>query len=81
MNTTLEDPVKPSFFDDPVIEDYKLWKKGVPLKKPSETRLMEGILFKKSNRTNFWKSRFYVLYEDRLAYYKVLLRGVLTLIL
>ena len=67
----MEEPIKTSFFDEPGPEEYKVWKKNVPLKKPSETRLMEGILFKKSNRTNFWKSRFYVLYEDRLAYYKV----------
>jgi hypothetical protein len=71
MNPT-ENIIKPSFFDEQHTEDYQMWKKGVPLKKPSEIRLMEGILFKKSSRTNFWKSRFYVLYEDRLAYYKVL---------
>ena len=63
--------IKPSFFDDAVSIDNKLWKKKTPLKKPSETRLIEGILFKKSSRTGFWKSRYYVLFEDRLAYFKV----------
>ena len=67
--------IKPSFFDEAPSADYVIWKKGVPVKKPSEHRLMEGILFKKSSGTNFWKSRYYVLFEDRLAYYKVLFIG------
>lgn len=64
--------IKPSFFDEANLIDPKIWKKGIALKKPSEVRLIEGILFKRSTRTNFWKSRYYVLFEDRLAYYKVL---------
>lgn len=65
--------IKPSFFDDTASNDYSIWKKDVPPKKASEVRITQGILFKKSSRTNFWKSRFYVLFEDRLAYYKVIL--------
>jgi len=62
--------IKPSFFDDTAPSEYSIWKKDVPPKKASELRITQGILFKKSSRTNFWKSRFYVLFEDRLAYYK-----------
>lgn len=64
--------IKPSFFDEAPSADYIIWKKGDSVKKPSEQRLMEGILFKRSSGTDFWKSRYYVLFEDRLAYYKVL---------
>ena len=63
--------IKPSFFDELHPENINLWKKGPAPKKASEVRLMEGILFKKSSRTSFWKSRYYVLFEDRLAYFKV----------
>jgi len=73
--------IKPSFFDDVNISsnEYSIWKKDVPPKKASEVRITEGILFKKSSRTNFWKSRFYVLFEDRLAYYKVSLPSSINL--
>ena len=66
--------IKPgsSFFDDASSVDYTIWRKNASLKKASEVRILEGILFKKSTRTNFWKSRYYVLFEDRLAYYKVI---------
>jgi serine/threonine protein kinase len=58
-----------SIFDDDV-QDYTMWKKNPSaLKKYSELKIIEGLLFKQSNRTNFWKSRFYVLFEDRLACY------------
>jgi len=64
---------KPSFFDDySTPEEFTFWK---PLtnytRKFSEIKHIEGILFKKSQKTNFWKSRYYVLYDDRLAYFKV----------
>lgn len=73
MNATpVEAPINASFFDDTNTEGYIIWKKGVPLKKASEVRLMEGILFRKGKSTGFWKSRFYVLFEDRLAYFKVI---------
>lgn len=65
----LESKVKTSFFDDN-LDNFRIWKKGVSLKKPSDVRIMEGILFKRSTGTNFWKSRYYVLFEDRLAYFK-----------
>jgi len=65
----LESKVKPSFFDDN-FDNFRIWKKGTTPKKPSDVRIMEGILFKRSSGTNFWKSRYYVLFEDRLAYYK-----------
>jgi len=64
--------VKPSFFDDDHPENYRFWKKGDTLKRPSTEKVIEGILFKRSSRTSFWKSRLYVLFEDRLAYHKVL---------
>jgi len=66
----LDSKVKPSFFDEN-LDNFRIWKKGASLKKPSEVRIMEGILFKRSSRTGFWKSRYYVLFEDRLAYFKV----------
>jgi len=60
-----------SFFDDANTDNYIFWKKKAPLKKHSEVKLMEGNLFRKSSkRANFWKSRYYILYEDRLAYHK-----------
>jgi len=62
--------VKPSFFDDDHPENYQFWKKGDTLKRPSDAKVIEGILFKRSSRTQFWKSRLYVLFEDRLAYHK-----------
>jgi len=63
--------IKSSFFDDDNIENVSLWKKENSLKKLSDVKIMEGNLFKKSSRTKFWKSRYYVLFEDRLAYFKV----------
>ena len=61
-----------SIFDDDNIANFTIWRKNAnTFKKFSEVRVMEGILFKQSKRTNFWKSRYYVLFEDRLAYYKV----------
>jgi len=70
-NNQSTEPVKSSFFDDANIENYAFWKKKAHLKKHSDVKLMEGNLFRKSSRTNFWKSRYYILYEDRLAYHKV----------
>ena len=63
----------PSLFDEPpALEEFMLWKPlANTLRKFSDVRHMEGILFKRSKRTNFWKSRYYVLFDDRLAYYKV----------
>ena len=61
---------KPSFFDDENTQNFQLWKKEA-MKKPSDVHVMEGVLFKRSSRTNFWKSRYYVLFEDRLACFKV----------
>jgi len=67
----LQDPtLRLSFFDDENLENFQFWKKNSPLKKPSDEKVIEGNLFKRSSRTNFWKSRFFVLFEDRLAYYK-----------
>ncbi len=65
---------KPSFFDDITpLDDYIFWKPLTnALKKFSDLRHIEGILFKKSKRTSFLKSRYYVLFDDRLAYFKVL---------
>lgn len=65
-----EHKARPSFFDDDVLENFLLWKKSPYTKKPSEVKITEGILFKKSSKTNFWKSRYYVLFEDRIACYK-----------
>jgi len=59
-----------SFFDDANSRSYQLWKKSTSLKKPSENKIYECVLFKRSKRTNFLKSRFYVLFDDRFAYYK-----------
>lgn len=64
---------KPSFFDDPgASDDFLFWKNvSSHPKKFSEVKHIEGILFKQSKRTSFWKSRYYVLFDDRLAYFKV----------
>jgi len=70
MDNQQDISIKQSFFDDAVIDNYTFWKKKASLKKHLDTRLMESNLFRKSSRTNFWKSRYYILYEDRLAYYK-----------
>ncbi len=68
----IQDPaLRISFFDDESLENFQFWQKDVPLKKPSDVKIIEGILFKKSSRTGFWKSRYFVLFEDRLAYHKV----------
>jgi hypothetical protein len=63
---------KPSFFDDAgPLEDFSFWKPlSTSLRKFSDVKHIEGILFKKSQRTSFWKSRYYVLFDDRLAYFK-----------
>ena len=61
----------PSFFDDVNPIAYQLWKKGPPLRRPSEHRIYESILFKRSKKTNFLKSRYFILFDDRLAYFKV----------
>jgi len=62
---------KTSFFDDPEDIEYKLWKE-LPInnKKFSDVRLYEGLLFRKSTKTNFFKSRYFILFEDRLSFYK-----------
>lgn len=64
---------KKYFFDDAAtLEDLSFWKQHSNFpKKFSEIKHIEGILFKKSKKTNFWKSRYYVLFDDRLAYFKV----------
>mgnify|MGYP000998716614 FL=1 len=63
---------KPSFFDDAGSnEDFLFWKNVSVTKKMSDVKHIEGILFKRSERTGFWKSRTYVLFDDRLAYFKV----------
>lgn len=66
---------KPSFFDETgPLEDSGFWRPfGSTLRKFSDVKHIEGILFKKSKRVNFsWKSRYYVLFDDRLAYFKVI---------
>jgi len=60
----------PSFFDDVSPAAYQLWKKGAPLRRAFENKLFENVLFKRSKRSNLLKSRYYVLFDDRLAYYK-----------
>lgn len=37
----------------------------------SRNPLIEGILFKKSKKTAWFRNRFFILYQDRLVYYKV----------
>jgi hypothetical protein len=70
---TSEKLEKPSFFDDVgANEDSLFWRNiTVTTKKLSDVKHIEGILFKRSKRTSFWKSRTYVLFDDRLAYFKV----------
>lgn len=70
-NNQTTESTKSSFFDDTNIENYAFWKKKAHLKKHSDVKLMEGNLFRKSSKKDFWKSRYYILYEDRLAYHKV----------
>jgi len=69
---SLGDLDKPSFFDDAGShEDFSFWKQiSITTRKLSDVKHTEGILFKKSKRTSFWKSRYYILYDDRLAYFK-----------
>ena len=71
----VDDSYNASFFDDLEDKDFKIWKKinTAPIKKGmSDFRIIESILFKKSSKkTNFFKSRYYVLFEDRFGYFKV----------
>ena len=81
-----EQPVKSSFFDE-FLDDRKEYefdaeKFWIPfsefqaLEKEfpyfSKNPLIEGILFKKSKKTAWFRNKFYILYQDRLVYYKVL---------
>ena len=72
----VDDLYNTSFFDDLEDKDFKIWKKanGSPIKKPlSNSRILESTLFKKSaKKANFFKSRYYVLFEDRFGYFKVI---------
>lgn len=64
-----------SFFDDiePSLEDSNFWLPSINIpKKISDVKQIEGVLFKKSKSSNFWKSRYFALFDDRLAYFKVL---------
>ena len=60
--------VKSSFFDDAESDKYVFWKDEPP-KNPSGTKIVEGILFQRCSNT--LKPQFYILYEDRLAFFKV----------
>ena len=92
--------VRASFFDefdDPhkdfEIDCNRLWIKEEEFLKLRQTFtyfsdeiLIEGILFKKSNKSDWFRNRYFVLYEDRLVCYKdvekskmkgmIMLRGV-----
>eukprot|EP00331_Platyophrya_macrostoma_P013682 CAMPEP_0176415868 /NCGR_PEP_ID=MMETSP0127-20121128/6037_1 /TAXON_ID=938130 /ORGANISM="Platyophrya macrostoma, Strain WH" /LENGTH=596 /DNA_ID=CAMNT_0017795895 /DNA_START=34 /DNA_END=1824 /DNA_ORIENTATION=- len=72
MMNVFEPITKASFFDDiGPLEEFNFWKPlSSTLRRFSDIKHVEGILFKKSKRTNFWKSRYYVLFDDRLAYFK-----------
>ena len=69
-----EPVIRPSFFDDVgPLEDFCFWKPMAGTsKKFSDVKHIEGNLFKKSKASNFWKSRYYILFDDRLAYFKVI---------
>ena len=67
--------IEKSFFDDPDTSEYTFWIKN-PKDNPmfmklklSEVRF-EGHLFKKSSKSDFWKSRYFRLYYDRLNLHK-----------
>lgn len=86
MNIQGISPVKSSFFDEfpDARKEYavsvdKLWlpwekfqeiEKGFPYF--SRNPIVEGLLFKKSKKTAWFRNKFYMLYQDRLLYYKVL---------
>jgi calcium-dependent protein kinase len=63
---------KPSFFDDPDTSDYRLWKTYKHNnKKFSTSKIYEGTLFRKCKNPEIkYKNRFFILFEDRLGYYK-----------
>ena len=65
--------IQPSFFDDPgPLEDFSFWKPlSSSFRQVSTVKIMEGNLFKRSSWANFWESRYYVLFEDRLACFEV----------
>ena len=66
-----------SFFDDYENAAFKIWEKvnSMPVKRSiSDIRILESILFKRSTKkVNFFKSRYYVLFEGKIVYFKVLI--------
>lgn len=84
MNS-LQNPIKSSFFDEfpddrkeYEFESKKFWITSQEFDKIesefpyfSKNPLVEGILFKKSKKTAWFRNRFFILYSDRLAYFKV----------
>lgn len=96
----VEKTVRPSFFDefeDPhkdfEIDCERLWireeeflKLNENFKYFSETILIEGMLFKKRSKNDWFRNHYFILYEDRLVCYKtiektkmkgmIMLRGV-----
>ncbi len=75
MSCKFESTIQTSFFDDVgPLEDFSFWKPlSNSLRQFSHTRQIEGTLFKRSNWANFWESRYYVLFDDRLACFEVLI--------
>lgn len=82
----IQKTIKPSFFDefedprkDYEIDFNKLWisldefdKLELNFQFFSSELLIEGILFKKSSKSDWFRNRYYELYQDRLICYKVL---------
>ena len=80
----LEKTIRSSFFDefedshkDFEIDCNRLWIKEEEFQKITQTFqyfsdeiLIEGLLFKKSSKTEWFRNRYFVLYEDRLVCYK-----------
>ena len=67
--------IKPSIFDftdKEKCKKYKIWEKIPITLKKNEVKLIEGILFKKSKKTGFWKQKVYALYNDKLVAYEVI---------
>jgi len=85
INKISNEPIKPSFFDEfpddrkeYEIDSQNLWISWVAYQEIerefpyfSKNPIEEGLLFKKSNKSAWFRNKFYMLYQDRLLYYKV----------
>ena len=80
------EPIKSSFFDEfpddrkeYEFDPGKLWMSWAEFQETekqfpyfSKNPIEEGLLFKKSSKSAWFRNKFYILYQDRLLYYKVM---------